>query len=335
MLRRHNINTRWLALVLFAFLLVACGGSGAPVAYDPYARLNLAEQVARDAEAQIQATARQLEAEDQLTVARTTQLAAEVYATSAALEHQATAIALEATQQAPALFIQATQVAIYEHATQAALEATPLAATAQALVAAAAVNDSRAYREQVMSYVVPLGVTFLFLAGGAMIFLVGLDLGAWLIERDKMRQARYDSQFGFTTYDYDAARWVLEAPSDKYRSLPRPRKAEVTLSPGGVTAVSTISARDADPLVYNFLEKVKDKFGANVTQLPRWDKLGVTSETWQSAVHVMKANHIVDPRPREGTFIRDGKTVGQILYALDMDELILTPPPRQDAHSKR
>jgi hypothetical protein len=45
----------------------------------------------------------------------------------------------------------------------------------------------------------------------------------------------------------------------------------------------------------------------------------------------MKVNRIVDPRPREGTYIRDGKTVGDIIYMLDRDELVLTPLPHRDA----
>ena len=199
-------------------------------------------------------------------------------------------------------------------------------------MAAVKIHEANVTKSQALSYIIPLGATFLFLAGGAVIFLVGLDLGAWLIERDKMRQARFDSQFGFTVYDYDAGRWMLEAPSDKYRSLPAPKhNSQVRFSANKSTAVSSMNARDIDPLVYNFLEKVRDKFGPDVIQLPRWDKLGVTSETWQSAVNVMKVNRIVDPRPREGTYIRDGKTVGDIIYMLDTDELVLTPLPHRDA----
>ena len=291
---------------------------------------SLGAELQRAGDAAIKGTQSQLASKGEELAIDERRIEAEVRGTQAALIAEETAIALQLTAQAPALALQSTQVEIYRAATQSALEATPLAATAVALAAAGLVHEANVTKQQALSYIIPLGATFLFLAGGVVIFLVGLDLGAWLIERDKMRQARFDSQFGFTVYDYDAGRWILEAPSDKYRSLPAPKpNSQVRFSANKSTAVSSMNARDIDPLVYNFLEKVRDKFGPDVIQLPRWDKLGVTSETWQSAVNVMKVNRIVDPRPREGTYIRDGKTVGDIIYMLDRDELVLTPLPHR------
>ena len=187
-------------------------------------------------------------------------------------------------------------------------------------------------KSQALSYIIPLGATFLFLSGGVVIFLVGLDLGAWLIERDKMRQARFDSQFGFTVYDYDAGRWILEAPSDKYRSLPAPRPQSVKVSPGQVYATSTPNTT-VEPLVREFLEAAARhaENGKDDNKIPSWRQLpGWTSERWQRAVDVLKVSRVVDPRDMVGTFVREG-TIGDVLYQLDTHQLKLTPLPHRDA----
>ena len=318
-------------MVLLAFLLVACGGSAAPVAYDPYTLAAIGENESRAAQElinvannQMTATAQHMINEGEYTTFMQTQLAAKGQATGTAIANYEWEVSVQATQQAPAVAIQMAQMTVYAEATGAALTQTPAVATAAAL-------SSATTKQQALSYVVPLGVTFLFLSGGAMIFLVGIDLGAWFIERDKMRQARYDSQFGFTTYDYDSGRWILQSPSDKYKRLPAINhyRPDVKVSPGGVTATSA-PVTTVEPLVREFLEAAarNAENGINDNKIPSWRNLpGWTSERWQRAVDVLKVNRIVDPRDRVGTFVKDG-TIGDVLYQLDTQQLHLTPLPR-------
>jgi hypothetical protein len=90
----------------------------------------------------------------------------------------------------------------------------------------------------------------------------------------------------------------------------------------------TDKAADGEALVGDFLRKAMQVAGPGAKQLPRWDKLGITSQEAQAAVHILRSSQAVTVRPSQGTYVKDG-TLGDLVYRLDTQQLRLTPLPRQ------
>jgi hypothetical protein len=267
-----------------------------------------------------------------------TSIAAEVYATQAALEHQATEVALQSTQEAPWLALQATQISVYEKATQAVLDSTPAAATSVALVAAAQIHEAEVSRAQALSYVIPAVVLLAgTLIGGAVAWSI-VSLSEWRVEYQRMQAGHHDSLYGVLVMDYETGVWKLAAPSDKYRHLPAPKpNAEVRFTANKSTAIGPVRVHDDSELVRQFLAAAATvvEGGTQSTRLPSWrDMTGWTSERWQSVVNTLKDAGLVVTRDRVGTELV-GDDIGGILYQLDTAKLELTPLPRRDVSQQR
>lgn len=71
--------------------------------------------------------------------------------------------------------------------------------------------------------------------------------------------------------------------------------------------------------VIAFLERVIEVQGSDSTTIPRWDKLGVTSDTWKEMIRPLVEKRVVDVQARVITRVSD--EIGTVADLLDMIEL--------------
>jgi hypothetical protein len=328
--------TRALMLLPFLLLLAACVPSGnyAPPAIDPHSRLALADNVQREAQAQIRATEQRLASLGEEAAAVSTRIAAEVMGEAAMVELKKTDVALDLERVRPTQTFEAAMLSWYSESTQAAALAPQTTATAQALYAASAKEEQSIRHDNIRAWLLTISLT-----AGAVLISIGVYklLRAWEEVIWRRSGVVLDPHFGPVVYQsngqYEILGVIKREPLRLPRSIP---DLNATVSPNRVYATSAPDRRiPADSeVVGEFIHLAEERMGEMSNQFPGWRDLpGWTRDKWQRAVGPLKAAGVLETVPSKGTYVTEQyKTLDNVRFAWETGRIpiALSPTPRED-----
>jgi hypothetical protein len=321
---------RYFAL-LALLLLSACAtpdysaapAPNAPPVYDPIYEREMANYRLQQAQAAILSTQEAETRQGEMTRFRQTEISSEVQGTQSALLAQGTSVALEQTQIAPTQQYEQRQATAQAQVVAAAYTATPAMATAQALGAAVEAGRMRVEQDRLRRQVWTWSAGIAIILIGAAGFEAIRKYADWQIQREQIVVGlRAAEDFVF---NYDEWKWEK---ANKPSALPSIRSAPPRLEQHGSYNISPPDKKGESQLVGEFLRAALAVAGPGARQIPRWDKLGVTSDQAQAAIHALRVAQAVEVRPSQGTYVRDG-TLGDLAYRFDTGRLSLTPLPHR------